>query len=355
MAFIKGLVQLDYYVTIVCLEGASEIYDGTSFEFMKHVDIIYINKKSTYGYVIEEVHRNDLIRKMRKIYQLLKIYDYTKSMAEHIKVSCLKHTRYDYIISISDPKSSHLAARKLIAQGVTYKKWIQYWGDPFATDITNKSVYPMWIYKKIESKLLEKADRVVYTSPITLRMQQKIYRKYGTKMYYCPTGYISELITNNSDNKIRIGYYGAYYSSIRNIVPLYEACLSLKDFATLSIVGDSDLKLDSKENISCRPRGNVEEEEKNTDIFVCILNRKGTQIPGKIYYYAASNKPILVILDGCYKSKIKEIFSQYDRFYFAENNQDDIKKKVISIIEENREFSPCKDFAADNVARIVLG
>lgn len=65
----------------------------------------------------------------------------------------------------------------------------------------------------------------------------------------------------------------------------------------------------------------TEKYEEDADLLIVLLNKKGTQIPGKIYHYAGTNKPILIILDGDRKEEIKEYLSLFNRFYFCENNE----------------------------------
>jgi hypothetical protein len=57
---------------------------------------------------------------------------------------------------------------------------------------------------------------------------------------------------------------------------------------------------------------------------------RGGQIPGKIYHYSATTKPILFILDGTEEEKkiIKEHFAQYDRYFFCDNTKEDIELAI---------------------------
>ena len=66
------------------------------------------------------------------------IYDNLKGIVSHAGLLSLKEKQYDLIISSSDPKSSHLFVLELLrTQGGDFQgKWIQIWGDPFASDIT---------------------------------------------------------------------------------------------------------------------------------------------------------------------------------------------------------------------------
>ena len=94
----------------------------------------------------------------------------------------------------------------------------------------------------------------------------------------------------------------------------------------------------------------LEQIQNKTSILVHLCNLKGGQIPGKIYHYSATNKPILFILDGTEYEKniIKDYFSKYNRYYFCNNNITEIKHAIHQIAENYtkncgqivEEFSP---------------
>ena len=133
--------------------------------------------------------------------------------------------KFDIIISSSDPKSSHLIAESLIYNnpGIA-KKWIQYWGDPFASDINKKSYLPDFLIKKEEERIISKSDMVIYVSPFTLEKQKELYPKYASKMVFFPIPYLKKIEYPKTNNvNLVLGYYGDYRKKDRNILPLYEA------------------------------------------------------------------------------------------------------------------------------------
>ena len=81
-----------------------------------------------------------------KFLSKFKIYDFRSSLAS--KKVIIKE-KFDLIISSSDPKSSHLIAESLIKNNPNItNKWIQYWGDPFASDINKKTLIPNTLIKE---------------------------------------------------------------------------------------------------------------------------------------------------------------------------------------------------------------
>ena len=102
------------------------------------------------------------------------------------------------------------------------------------------------------------------------------------------------------------------------------------------------------------PRGDVSSYEKKADLLVCVLNRYGTQIPGKLYYCASTCKPVLVILDGDEIQKMKDFLLTFDRFYLCENNENSIRNTVLQIMEDSKEWGPCPLLNEEAIAKKVL-
>ena len=299
--------------------------------------------------------RELLIMCLRKVYHAFSVFDYTYNIAKNISIEILEEKKYDIVISSSDPKTSHIAVNNLIKQGLQYGKWIQYWGDPLTLDITNKNIYPKFYLKAIEKSILKNADSIVYVSPFTLREQKAMIPKISSKMHFQPIPYKKEKLYPNTNNtRFIVGYYGAYKSVTRDIMPLYKACTKLKEYVDLVIMGESDLKIAETENIIVNSRGDITEYEAKTDVLVCILNKKGTQIPGKIYHYAATNKPILVLIDGDNKKEMRDYLSSFNRYIICDNNEEDIINTIRKLMKSSKKYTPVKAFSPKTIAKNIL-
>ena len=355
LGLIEGLHSLGNEITIVSIKKnenmlSNNLLDKNKYKLVllgesKYLNLTKSNKKTM---------KQKITLFCKKIIKKLFIYDHTYKTAKNLKIDDFKDEYYDLVISISDSKTSHIGAKTLIKQGLKYDKWIQYWGDPLALDITRQTIYPKCILKHFEKKLISDSDYVFYVSPLTYEANKKIYKKLSNKFRFAPTPYVSERYISTANNKYVIGYYGDYTYRVRNIKPLYNACLNLDDSIELKIIGDGDVKLNSTTNIKVLGRCNVYEHEMNTDLFICLLNKKGTQIPGKLFYCAATNKPVLIILDGEYQSVIKEYFEKYDRFVFCENNEESIKNAIKTIMSSNKLYEPLDAFSSIKVASSFL-
>ena len=300
------------------------------------------------------------------IYDNISIFDAQKVNVKGVSNLDIDYDKYDIIISASDPKSSHLIVDRIFRENKSCNaKWIQYWGDPMLNDITRKSDWRDGFIKHYEKELILKADRVVYASPLTLDIQKKTFPKLAFKMDYANQVYanivneIKNLSTgDDSSGSISVGYFGAYKSMVRNIMPLYNAAKDGK--FKLNICGFSDISLLNTNNISVHGMLSYKETikmEDRSDILVCICNSKGTQIPGKIYYCTGYNKPIIVILDSEYIGYLKDYFNKFDRFILCKNEENSIKDAIEKAKDQLRykEFKIVEELTPMYMAKKLLG
>lgn len=358
LALIKGLTENKYIVDFLTIKASKTtiLNNIEKYDFLKKVNVIYAEGNNTYNTIVSLSNNKIkycIISILRKFYHALSPFDYTMKIAKKIDIEYLYKSKYKYIISVSDPKSSHKSVEKLCKKGLKYEKWIQYWGDPLTLDITEKSIYPRFIYKILEKKLFNNCDSIIYTSPFTVEDQNRLFPEYSYKMKYVPTAYISEIRYPKHKGKYTVGYYGAYVSTVRNILPLYNALMEMKDI-NLIIVGNSDINLKERDNIFIHPRGEIAKYEEITDLYICILNSTGTQIPGKVYHYAATDRPILIILDGEKKEEMRKFFERFGRYHICNNNVNDIKKAIMSIKYSNHKYYPFEEFSAKSISEKII-
>lgn len=360
LALTKGLLSLGHTIDFVTIPISNTHVKTDMYDFMDNVKLISTTKNVLYeGITSKESNtstvKTNLIKILRKIYHKFSLYNYTHSIAKDVDISILNDKYYDIVISSSDPKTSHIAMKRLINQGLKYKKWIQYWGDPMTLDITKKTVYPKFFIRNIEYNILKDADKIIYVSPITLKKQKVLFPNLSNKMHSFPVPYIQKRVYPEPENKLfTIGYYGAYPSNVRDILPLYKSCVQLVNKVHLDIIGDTDLSLETTQNVKIYPRGDISTFEEKADLLVCMLNSRGTQIPGKLYHYAATNKPILVLLDGENKEEIKKYLESFDRYIICENNIQSVTSALNDIVNSSKAYSPCSSFAPEIIANSLL-
>lgn len=378
LAYIRGLVDLGYEVTL--LSADSKEYDvDKSMIIPSSVKCIYY-----YGTTIYE--KMSISKNKRKVAPFARVDYYTNKSkvsfksklidsAKHFVLSLygvhgiykkfvnkakqFKSTEvYDYVLSISTPASSHLLAYKLIHnKHIRYKKWIQFWEDPWTSD-----VYGFSGSKKIENeerRLLSLAEHICYVSPLTLENQKKLYSESAHKMYWAPLPFYYKNDEQGSTvNKYNnYGYFGDYAPVSRNLAPFYAAAKNID--INVNICGNPSNLFAQTDKITIYPRLQLNELkpiEDKTNVLVFLCNRKGGQIPGKIYQYSATYKTILFILDGTDEEKkvLKSYFEQFNRYIFCENTVEDIERAIKLI--ENNDFGNVKNEPIDefNPAKTIM-
>lgn len=270
--------------------------------------------------------------------------------------------KYDMVFSLATPYVSHYLAYLLIrSRHIKYDKWTQIWEDPWTLDLYNTKKKQQ--QRKEENRLLSYPDKVVYSSPLTLEYQRKEFPEYMEKMtwYTLPYYYKNETISDVNNDDKTYGYYGDYYSFSRNLKPFYDA--AKKTNISVKIYGNSDLNISKTKLIDVKPRVGLEElseAEDKTDVLVFLCNLRGGQIPGKLYQYSATNKPILFILDGTIEEMqiLKTYFSQFNRYVFCKNSIDSIQNGIQKI--NLGQFDDVKNycveqFSPENTMRVILG
>lgn len=268
---------------------------------------------------------------------------------------------YDLVISNSSPAASHrLVADLLDRRRIVCNRWIQIWEDPWYYDLYGGRGHSERILQE-EHLLLRKAQEVLYVSPLTLNYQKQYFPESAAKMGVIPlpsfvfdSGEPSPCV--KGDNEISFGYFGDFYSYVRNLSPFYNALrkTNMKGY----IYGDSDLQFRSTQKIIVSRRVTLdvlEKVQKQTNVLVHLCNLRGGQIPGKIYHYSATDKPILFILDGTDEEKqmIRTYFEQFNRYYFCQNSEEDIVFTINTIMNEykNRLYQPVIAFTPKEVVR----
>lgn len=380
MAYIRGLVNLGYEVTL--LSADPKEYDvDKSMIIPSSVKCIYY-----YGTTIYEkmsiskskskednasLARTDYSTNESKLSIKSKLVNSTKNFvlssygihgiySKFVKKAqkFKSDTEYDIVLSLSTPVTSHLLTYNLLEAGhIKTKKWIQVWEDPWYVDVYGFNEKEK-IYKE-EKRLLSYAQRVCYVSPLTLKNQKEIFPESAHKMYWAPLPFYYKNDEQGSTvNKYNnYGYFGDYAPVSRDLAPFYAAAKNIG--VNVNICGNPSNLFAQTDKITIYPRLQLNELkpiEDKTNVLVFLCNRKGGQIPGKIYQYSATYKTILFILDGTDEEKkvLKSYFEQFNRYIFCENTVEDIECAIKLI--ENNDFGNVKNEPIDefNPAKTIM-
>lgn len=269
--------------------------------------------------------------------------------------------KYDMVISLAWPPASHEATRILLEKKHIYTTcWCQIWEDPWYLDL--------WMDKDLnkyetEKKLISKADKVMYVSPITLKYQKEAFSEYANKMFWEPLPFYyvdNDQISKKKDIDKIFGYYGDYHPHIRNLSEFYFAAKEVG--AHVNIFGNPSNLFEKTDKINISPRVGIDilkEAERNTDIMVFVCNVKGGQIPGKLYQYSSTDKAILFILDGTEEEieEIRKYYERYHRYIFCRNEKEEIKhvmKKLIADETFDVVNERVEDFTPKNIFKRIM-
>ena len=360
LAYLNGFIHGKHQVTLISGDSSSYITDQ-NLTIPDGIETCFVDGASYYEKLAHKRHgvnrHNPMPKTQNTAVQEKKS---SKQRIVHIAKETIRNTLYgshgiykafvrkaknisikenfDWIVSISPPSASHLLAHKLLSSGRIHgNHWLQIWEDPWYGDVylsLNQKIY------RDEKKLLQYAEKVCYVSPLTLFNQQRLFPESAGKMYWQPLPYYYKRIEKNRRDfdKNSYGYFGDYVPQTRDLKPFYEA--ARQTGIQVNICGSPNNLFASTESITIYPRlplDKLKPIEDKTNVLIFLCNRKGGQIPGKIYQYSATYKTILFILDGTDEEKkvLRNYFEKFNRYVFCENSVEDITRAIKDIENGN--------------------
>lgn len=368
LAYIQGLIDAGHEVTLLSADGRSYALDHSMKipPQVKHITYYGVslyeqlslrkraNSSTVQGSPTEQTTSMGNRRWINKAKSfVLSLYGPHGIEATFLRKAAAFRSdeEFDYILSISHPPASHLLAHKLIKAGHIHgKHWIQIWEDPWHSDAYGFNGAEK--IRKEEARLLSFAEKVCYVSPLTLKYQQEKYPESAHKMYWQPLPfyYQADSVEENGFEKNRYGYFGDYAPVARNLEPFYNAAKATG--IEVNICGNPSNLFTATEHIHIHPRLALEKLkpiEASTNVLIFLCNRKGGQIPGKIYQYSATDKAILFIMDGTEEEQavLKDYFEKFNRYIFCQNTAEDIARAIRQIEtgdSEGVENRPIEEF-----------
>ena len=237
-----------------------------------------------------------------------------------------KKFRVDYLVSRSNPVTSHLAALRL--KGNSRIPWVACFSDPWALDPNPPYYDRYWssaimskVNENLERKVVEKADRIVFTTQDQRSMYARKYERFERKFVVIPNSYdpknyqkvSSSHSCDKHDRKFTIVHSGSLMRA-RSPEPFYKALSLLrekKDKITENIrvilVGESSTfsQLISEYGLDgiIQNVGPVSREEALKYVFGADLlllmdapsAGRSVFLPSKLLDYIQTNRPILGI------------------------------------------------------------
>ncbi len=250
-----------------------------------------------------------------------------------ILLDILERESFDIVISSSPPFGPLFLGNYLKNKFNDNIKHIADLGDPwsFASDRKLSSLmFSLVAY--LERHCLGKADWILVTTRRTLEK----YRDLGiigstqnTTVIYQAADIQTCPVQDASHDLV---YTGMFYEGIREPFNLYKACSLAKRKLTIAGPISARFMPESEDTASVEFLGNLArpaalELQKSAKILVFIDNKNSTQLPGKIFEYMATGRPIICI-GSSQKSPIRELdFSDYP-IVFSEDSIDEILRSM---------------------------
>jgi hypothetical protein len=235
-------------------------------------------------------------------------------------IKLTRKTPPDIIWSSSPIPSTHLIARAL--SSITGAKWIADYRDPMPYFHNGKANFLNAVHKKIDKTVQGNAAACVFATQETLLSYAYAFPHAAQNYHLMENGYDAELLaqtkiniklneSNKSSNQITMLYAGVLYPEGRDPLPLLEAISKYHQehgaTFTLRFQGAGD-GLWLQESINSLGLGSCVEFTPSVpftlaleniltaDMLLLIQDKKfNTQVPGKLYEYLASERPILLI------------------------------------------------------------
>lgn len=365
-SLVKGLVDSGYEVDVCSIEWPTDL-SSPFFEKEKNGNIhldqlpnIMRIAKIKQSYTPKE--SNKWVARLRQT--LKKLLFFPDECYEWRKVFKWDNLgQYDCLISSSDHKESHFVGLKVKNEMPTIP-WIQIWGDPWSTDVNTLPCMKSLI-AHYESKLLRKADKVVYVSNVTMREMQDRYPQYKNKMFNIPRGFYFEINTPLHDQScIRIVYTGVL-SYGRDPYVLLNALKKMNISPQKCIVEIyGNIPVDMQEQLEAYPYIKLHESVDfeymqdilaSASILLYLSNKKGSsQIPGKLFDYMGTNKPILCLVSDT-SEPTSMFLKQYKRCLVLRNSESSIMSNWENIVGLSKNgFLPEDQFSPKTIASQVL-
>jgi hypothetical protein len=224
---------------------------------------------------------------------------------------------FDAVISSSGSYTAHLAANAV--SRLWGLPWVADYGDPWSLNSIwpSNSPHLRLLNRRMERAVLPDARAVVFSTEETLRAYEQWLGSRLPPAFCIPCGYSLEefaevaSLQSPTGKDLCVSYVGVAYRSNRNLIPAIEAMAELQKKSSfrrkvsLHIVGPHSRffekaaqNRDIQHAVQFLGRVSYSESIEHIRRSHCLLligNRGTLQIPGKVYMYLASGRPILYI------------------------------------------------------------
>ena len=260
----------------------------------------------------------------------------------------VKENSLDLVITTGPPHSLHLIGLQLKKQ--LRVEWVADFRDPWTTIGYHKKLKltePSKLkHQELEHEVLNSADRIIVTSPST---KAEFKQKTNVPIEVITNGYdVVKIDEAKLDTKFTLSHIGSLLSE-RNPIILWQVLKDLieeneafKNSFQLNLVGSvSEEVLESIKNYissDCinnvgyiKHNESIKYQKKSQVLLLIEIDSEGTKsiIPGKLFEYMASNRPIIAI--GPESSDIEHILKETNSgHYLGYSDYYSLKETILS-------------------------
>jgi len=353
--FIRSLIESGYEVIGITAPPSRK--DESLIEIIGYEFPIHIVQ---YGWFFR---LQEKLGKIRHTDYLLKLINYAANLllvpdlylgwrSGVIKLVLDMNIKPDVIVSASGSYEAHRAASTLsIKLNIPFVAEL---GDPWALN----PIWPATFWPKkimnllIEKKCLKHAKAIIVTTGATKVIYNKMFPRVPTvpiPMGFCTNEFSSDG-SKNVLAPLSFTYVGVAYKSGRNLLPFLEAVAKCAEVTfRVEIVGPHSQSFE----VEARNKGwefvnfNGSVNYKlsvdiisSAGVLVIVGNTGGIQIPGKVYMYLASGRPILYLKQSASGyDPTEEFLKGFPGVYYAINTLCDIERAIRFVYDEYVERS----------------
>jgi glycosyltransferase involved in cell wall biosynthesis len=273
----------------------------------------------------------------------------------------MRRHKIDTFITSGPPMSTHVGG--LLLKSITQAKWIADFRDPWWTgNHWKKGFYYHTLtdslQKRLESKVIKRADRVVLTTVSLTQCFKRILREVREDKFLTITNGFDEddfLGMRNrfsiNEHKIIISHAGTLYLN-RDPEPFFKVLSNLikegeigKQDIEVHLIGDySYYKGASIEELinhydlsptvqllGIMPFGKTLKRLMNSDALLLLAQGQPDQIPGKVFEYLKINKPIFAITE---EGETKRILEEFKNAFITDSSEkNEMAEKFLEMLK----------------------
>lgn len=272
----------------------------------------------------------------------------------------------DVLVTFGQPMSDHLAGVRIKrAVGVP---WIAHFSDPWVDSPYRKGALSHWLNSRMERRVIEAADRVIFTSQETLDLVMDKYpREWIFKARVLPHCFDPELFGPNkeADTGIILRYLGGFYKPrtpntvIHALVNLNREQPNVLRDVHIELIGTIANDVELTDAYRELPPGllsirssvdyKISLELMRSSAALLVIDApfdESVFLPSKLIDYLGAGRPILAISPPGASAKLVE---RMGGFVANPNDVNDIVTKLILLLESVRATPSVNDWGPDSV------